>query len=46
MSCFGVVLCGGVGVAVGFEEVSDGGDDFVGDEFVEFFASECGWAGW
>lgn len=42
---FGVVSCSdglvwgwGVGVAVCFEEVADGGDDFVGDEFVKFFA--------
>lgn len=38
---FGVVSCSGglvgglgVGVAVGFEELFDGGDDFVGDVFV------------
>lgn len=46
MSCSGgLVWGGGVGVAVGFKKVSEGGDDFVGDELIKFFASECGWAG-
>ena len=46
MSCSGGLVGGlGVGVAVCFEELAEGGDDFVGDVFVEFFAFEVGWAG-